>query len=319
MPRPTAHDLKRFFHGARPNARQSWSSIFTASFALALFACAGSPVPQPFPTPFQVIAHRGASAYAPENTIAAYGKARDLGVVDVELDIQLSKDDVVVLYHDSSLKEKTGVQGKVRDYEAADLLEVDIGAWFDRTHPEVEEPFTGTKLNTLAALFENFGDTFRYHVELKSKDRDLVALALVQIEAYGLQDRVRFTSFIYEQVVRARTQAPHIPTGLLVRDLRRLRAEASGSKEQGDLELQQQAVDRAVASGFDQVAFASEDLSHALVVYVQSQGLSIRAWRIKSDADMLRAIAMGTSGMTTNWPDRLIRELLKHKRVTPSL
>ncbi|MFT5444010.1 MAG: glycerophosphoryl diester phosphodiesterase, partial [Myxococcota bacterium] len=211
-----------------------------------------------------------------------------------------------------------GVRGKVRDYEAADLLEMDIGSWFDRTHPEAEETFAGTKLNTLAALFENFGDTFRYHVELKSKDRDLVALALIQIEAYGLQDRVRFTSFEREQVVRAHAQAPHIPTGLLVRDLTRLRAEASGTKVRSNLELQQQVVDRAVVSGFDQVAFASEDLSHDLVAYVQTQGLSIRAWRIKSDADMMRAIEMGTSGMTTNWPDRLIRELLKHKRVTPS-
>ena len=63
-----------------------------------------------------IYAHRGASAYAPENTVPAFEKAWALGAVDVELDIQLSKDDVVVLYHDSTLAEKTGHQGKARDY-----------------------------------------------------------------------------------------------------------------------------------------------------------------------------------------------------------
>jgi glycerophosphoryl diester phosphodiesterase len=277
-------------------------------------ACTGGPVPQPFPTPFKVIAHRGASAYAPENTIPAYARALELGAVDVELDVQLSQDDVVMLYHDSTLETKTGAAGSVRDYDAAQLLEMDIGSWFDRTHPEVEESFAGTKLDTLAALFETFGDRFHYHVELKSEDAELARLTLEVVKAHGLEQSVRFTSFLFEQVERARARAPQIPAGLLVRDAAGLRQMANVATDAPLLPLQKTSVDRALAAGFDQVGFPAEDLSAELVSYAIEKGLEIRAWRIRSDADMHRAIGLGAYGMTTNWPDRLIRQLLEHKR-----
>lgn len=281
-------------------------------------ACASPDVSEPFPTPFEVIAHRGASAYAPENTLPAFEKAWELGAVDVELDVQLSRDDVVVLYHDSSLREKTGEAGKVRDHEAARLLEMDIGSWFDRTHPEVEERFAGTRLCTLAALFERFGDRFHYHVELKSDDESLPALALEQVRAYRLEGHVRFTSFLFSQVKRAREIAPEIPVGYLVRDASRLAEQARATPETPTLTLQKMQIDRAREAGFDQVAFAAEDLSPELVGYALRRGLEIRAWRIKNDDLMRRAIEMGATGMTTNWPDRVVRELLLDKRTRPA-
>jgi glycerophosphoryl diester phosphodiesterase len=267
-----------------------------------------------FPTPFEIIAHRGASAYAPENTIPAFEKAWRLGVVDVELDIQLSRDNEVVLFHDTKLVGKTGNPGTVRSHDAADLLEMEIGSWFDRTHPEVEETFTGTRLISLAALFEKFGNRFFYHIELKSSDVDLARLALVEIDAYGLRDKIRFTSFSFEQVERAHALVPEIPAGLLVRDAARLRRNAKVVDDAPLLPLQIRQIELARTSGFDQVAFASEDLSPELVAYAVEGGLAIRAWRIRSDADMRRVISSGANGMTTNWPDRLIRELLNHKR-----
>ena len=289
----------------------------TLFVSLSLACARGSapqPLPAPFPTPFQVIAHRGASAYAPENTIPAFEKAWALGVVDVELDIQLSRDDEVILFHDSTLVDKTGHPGTVRSHDTTDLLEMEIGSWFDRTHPEIEEIFAGTRLDILAALFEKFGKRFFYHVELKSSDVDLARLALEQIDAHGLRNNVRFTSFSFEQVERARAIAPEIPAGFLVRDGARLRRDAKVADDAALLPLQIREVDRAKGAGFDQVAFASEDLSPELVAYTVDVGLEIRAWRIRSDDDMRRAISMGAYGMTTNWPDRLIRELLKDKR-----
>jgi glycerophosphoryl diester phosphodiesterase len=276
--------------------------------------CTGSPVPQRFPTPFKVIAHRGASAYAPENTIPAFARAFELGTVDVELDVQLSKDDVVMLFHDSSLAAKTGEPGTVRDHTAAELLEVEIGSWFDRTHPGLEEKFSGTKLNTLSQLFERFGDKFYYHVELKSHDADLARLSIEEVKAHGLESVVRFTSFQFEQVKRAHALAPQIPADLLVSDAVELRRAADADGDAPLFPLQKAWIDRAVEAGFDLVGFPAEDLSPELVSYAIRQGIEVRAWRIQSDADMLRAIDLGVYGMTTNWPERLIRELLKHKR-----
>ena len=143
----------------RSNITVTILAILVGIFSVA---CASGPLPKPFPRPFEVIAHRGASGYAPENTIPAFEKAYELGVVDVELDIQLSRDDRVILFHDTQLIEKTGHRGRLRDHAANDLLEMEIGSWFDRTHPEVEKSYAGTRLNTLAALFETFGKRLFY-------------------------------------------------------------------------------------------------------------------------------------------------------------
>jgi len=283
---------------------------------VAPLACADQEELQLFPRPFQIIAHRGASAYAPENTLPAFARAYELGAFEVELDVQVSRDDVVVLFHDAELVAKTGRRGRVRDYSAAELCAMEIGSWFDRTHPEVAESFAGTRLVTLAELFDAFGDRLYYHVELKSADAELPGLTLAEIERAGVGGRVRFTSFMFEQLERARALDAAIPITLLVGDAAELRAEAKNeTTAQGEpplLHLQKRQVDRAARADFDQVGLPSHDLGPEIVAYTRSRGLQVRAWRIRSDEDMRHAIAVGSNGMTTNWPDRLIRALVEH-------
>ncbi len=292
-----------------------------------LAACAGSkggppyPVGPPlgyFPQPFQIIAHRGASAYAPENSMPAFERALELGAFEVELDVQLSSDGVVVLYHDATLSKKTGQEGKVGDYTRDELVEFEIGTWFDASHPEVTSSgasFAGTKLITLASLFERFGSDLYYHVELKSAEEALARATWDAIQRAGLSARVRITSFSFEQVERARSLDANVPVTLLIRDADSLFSVAATAPEQRDdlalLALQQAEIDRAAEAGFDQVGIASHDLNLAVVGYAIDKGLGIRAWRIKSDRDMRHTIAVGAQGMTTNWPDRLIRLLVE--------
>ena len=260
------------------------------------------------PIPLHVIAHRGASAYAPENTLVAFEIALELGASEVELDVQLSRDDVVMLYHDTLLETKAGEAGRVRDYSAARLQDMEIGAWFDRTHPDRDADFAGTHLDTLDQLFEAFGSRLYFHVELKSPDPKLPRLTLEAIDRAQLGGRVRITSFQLDQLRRSIERAPNLPHTLLVRDASDLRADA-GEAGATVLELQRRKVDLAMAEGFDQIGIASEDLSPELMRYAKARGITVRAWRIRGDADMNRAIDMGVSGMTTNWPDRLIRRL----------
>jgi glycerophosphoryl diester phosphodiesterase len=286
------------------------------SVVAAPLACGASKEPQLFPRPFQIIAHRGASAYAPENTLPAFARAHELGAFEVELDVQVSRDDVVVIFHDPELETKTGRRGRVRDYSAAELREMEIGSWFDRTHPEVSERFAGTRLMTLAELFDAFGDRLYYHVEFKAADAELPSLALAEVDRVGLNGRVHWTSFLFEQLERARALDAAIPITLLVRDAARLRAEVKGVTAGQDepllLPIQKRWVDRAARAGFDQVGFPSHDLGPEIVAYARGKGLQVRAWRIRSDVDMRHAIAVGCNGMTTNWPERLIRELVEY-------
>ena len=152
---------------------------------------------------FRVIAHRGASAHAPENTLPAFRKALALGAREVELDVQLSRDRVPVLFHDKRLGKKTNLEGAVRDHTAADLTRADIGSWFDRERG-ADETYAGTRLITLDELFAALGDQVVYHVELKGKSPALPALVLERVRRFGLERDVFFTSFSREQLLRVR-------------------------------------------------------------------------------------------------------------------
>ena len=261
--------------------------------AICTLECAHAPDPQPFSTPFHVIAHRGASAYAPENTLPAFAIARELGAYEVEIDVVLSSDDVVMLFHDTKMDEKTNRTGVARDYTAQELRDTDIGSWFDRTHPEVEKKYAGTPLIALSELFDAMGRDLYYHVEIKSHESDLPRRTLQVIDAYGLRDRVMITSFSLEQLQRVRALDLRVPIGHLI----------AGDFVAG--------VDRAVAEGFNQVGIPVRSLTPEIVAYGHSRGLEVRAWWISSDADMDRAIALGANGMTSNWPDRLIARLVE--------
>ena len=271
---------------------------------------------QTFPTPFHIIAHRGASAQAPENTLPAFQLALESGAFEVELDVQLSADDVIVMFHDRTLDLKTNLTGRVRDHPAAEVLRGDIGTWFDAAHPGVSRRYAGTRLSTLAELFEAHGRDLYYHVEIKAEEPAIPRRVLAELRRFGLLDRAIITSFYFQQLVRARELDSAIPLALLVFPGGEIEQKAppTGSPAQGTLlELQKLWVDAAQAAKFQMVAIAARDVSVELVAYARARGLELRAWAIGGDEDMERAIALGCNGMTTNWPERLIRRLVEHK------
>jgi len=106
-----------------------------------------------------VIGHRGASAAAPENTLAAFNLAVLLGADAVELDAKLSKDDVPVVMHDPTVDRTTDGRGRVADLTLADLKKLDAGSWKDAK-------YTGERAPTLAEVFEAVGSRLWINVEL---------------------------------------------------------------------------------------------------------------------------------------------------------
>lgn len=292
----------------RNGSRLRASAIGLAS---ALLLCGGSgcfreepaatvqPV-SPFPRPFQIIGHRGAAGYAPENTLPAFRRAQRMGVVEVELDVQLTRDDRLILFHDETLDAKTDLAGRVRDHALAALEEAEIGSWFDRTHPEAETRFAGARLASLDSLFAEMGDAFVYHVELKDEEPELPARTLERIDRFGLRSRVIVTSFSFEQLRRMHELAPELPTCLLIRR----RDQRDGSLDDW--------IERAAGAGFREVAVAASELDPERVSAARTRGLWIRAWGVRSLADMDRVIAAGANGMTIDWPDALIARFLEH-------
>ena len=246
--------------------------------------------------PFRIIAHRGASAYAPENTIAAFEKAVAMGVTEVETDLHFTKDGQVLLLHDHTLDRTTNGSGRPADYTLSQLKELDAGSWLDQAqNPDFkwEEDFAGEPLITLAELFARFGRDLNYHIEIKDRAPGIVPAAMEQVQAYGLVDKVFFyiaddKSFLLE----AKRLEPRIRTELApVQQLRKGAAEAI----------------RATArAGHDIVALPTAYHSKELVELAHSCGMEARSLGIRNPQDMVDSVEAGSNGMTINWPDWLI-------------
>ncbi len=240
--------------------------------------------------------------------------ATELGAFEVEIDLQLSRDGVVVAFHDQDLGEKTLLRGRVADHDAAALTDIDIGSWFDRTHPDAPERHAGERVATLDQIFDAFGAALHYHLELKSDGPELAAAVVRAVRARGLMSRATLSSSHFSALQKVRELAPELDTCLLLGDRAELAAEAAsrGASGAGLLAWQRHWLERAHAAGFRQVGMPSEDLSAEIVAAAHARGLQVQAYRIRDDALMRRAIELGSNGMTTNWPDRLIRALLEH-------
>lgn len=142
----------------------------------------------------QVIAHRGYSSCFPENTMAAFEGACELGVDYIELDVQLSKDGIPVLFHDTDMKRLTGQKGLISDYTYEELQAFDVGSWFSAD-------FAGEQIPTLRDALE-YIQTQSCKVYLELKDCGQIPgfeESIVEVvNSTGMQNRVVYASFNYE-------------------------------------------------------------------------------------------------------------------------
>ena len=158
-----------------------------------------------------VLAHRGASAHAPENTLAAFELALTQGAHGVELDAKLSADGEVVVFHDATVERTTNGHGQVSQLSLAALRELDAGSFFS-------DEFRGEKIPTLTEVFETLGDRAFVNVELTNytTPRDGLADKVCElVQRFGLQGSVLFSSFLPSNLKRTRKLLPDTPRGLL--------------------------------------------------------------------------------------------------------
>lgn len=177
-------------------------SVFTgkANFRLALFQN---------PT---VMAHRGLSADAPENTLYAFSDAISVGVDFIELDVQQTRDGVLVVMHDSNLKRTTGVNKDIWDVDYADIQNLDAGSWFDPAYANARIP-------TLEETLQFVDKRAKLNIEIKptkhgsdTLEQDVAEL----ITQYQYTDACYVTSFSYGSLKKIKEANPEIRTGYLM-------------------------------------------------------------------------------------------------------
>lgn len=158
-----------------------------------------------------IIAHRGASAYAPENTLAAFKLALQQGADGIELDAKLSSDGHVVVIHDQTVDRTTPFHGKVGDFRLAELRKMDAGSHFDIA-------FKGEPIPTLEEVFKAVGQLTYTNVELTnyaSPTDPLPEKVAELVRQFKLAHRVIFSSFSPIALLRIRRLVPEAPIGLL--------------------------------------------------------------------------------------------------------
>jgi len=264
------------------------SLVLSAALVLAPEARAGA-----LPEAPAVIAHRGASAYAPENTMAAFEEAARMGV-GFELDVTLCKTGEVVVIHDDSVDRTTEGSGEVADLTFAEIRALDAGAYFD---PE----FTGERIPTLDEVLAAYGGRVPIDIEIKSMTpREPLADAVVAaIERAGAVDRVFVTSFDPYMLERVKEQNPAI-----------LRGQLTGTFKDSDLNFIEKLFLRNMwLNGKSEPSLIAVERFRARKGFVKRQHKKERAvlvWTVDVPEEMERLLDLGVDGLITDYPDVLL-------------
>jgi glycerophosphoryl diester phosphodiesterase len=293
---------------------------------------------------FDLQGHRGARGLAPENTLAAFERALDVGVTTLEMDIGVTKDGVVVVYHDRTLnpditRDASGAFLAMRGAEIAsltlaELQRFDVGRL--NVNSNYGKPFSsqsprdGERIPTLASIFalanKRSANNVRFNIETKlsplipeetaSPDR-MVSALIDEVRRAGVEKRTTIQSFDWRTLRIAQTKAPNIATVYL-------------TNQQGANETVQ--IGKPGASpwlgGFDIDDYGGSipklvkaaggavwspnfrDVTEPLVRETQALGLKIIPWTVNETADMKRLIEWKIDGIITDYPERL-REAVK--------
>ena len=274
--------------------------LTTLLMTMALMAGAASAQAAPLDGPVLNIGHRGASAYAPEHTFAAYDLALEQGADYIEIDLQMTADGVLVAMHDKTLNRTAdapeGVperycRGLVSKKTLEQIKMCDAGSWFG---PE----YAGEQIPTLEEIFQRYGTGVNYYIETKNPDaapgmeEELVRL----MGEYGLIEpaaenwQVLIQSFSAESLMRIHELEPSLP-------LIQLYWAGTSKTIQRDLDAASQ-----YAVG---IGPYKQDVDVALVEAAHERCLAVHPYTVNTVEEMEELIALGVDGMFTNNPDLL--------------
>lgn len=233
------------------------------------------------------IAHRGASGHAPENTMAAFRRAVELGARFIETDLQLTRDARIIAIHDFTLDRTTTGKGQVHLLSLDQIRALDAGAWFGGSKAK---SFSGESVPTLEEIldFAKENDVI-FYLEIKSGPAwGIEHVVVATLRDHGASARVVILSFDPSALDSVHRLDPTMMTGLLF------------EHPSGDL------VERTVRAGARQLAARGDLITPAVIEKAHHAGLQVVAWTINEQEQMRHLIAAGVDGIITDYPDRLL-------------
>jgi len=237
-----------------------------------------------------IIGHRGASAVAPENTMAAFREAIAVGADGIEFDVRLTRDGVPVVIHDSTLQRTGGVNQRVSDLSWQELSKVDVGSWFK------PGSCSGETVPSLAELFELFQtNNLRLYLEMKcdspAEYRPLAEACCRMIHEHSLKERVVVECF----------QLPALEV------LKEIDHDVKTAALFDRVFIDQSIVARATEIGAIAVALYHRLARKGLVAKSKQAGLHVAVWTVDDPIWIDRARAIGIDALITNDPARMLK------------
>ena len=241
----------------------------------------------------KIFAHRGASGYAPENTLEAFELAAKMGADGVELDVHMTKDGELVVAHDEELGRVSNGRGFIRDMTLAELKRLR----FNRTHPEYEN----ATIPTLREVYEFLKPTgLHINTELKTSriryehmEEKCVKLA----DELGMSDRILYSSFNIASLRLIKRINPDERVGLLRTPIGKMN-------------------DRKIVDPWDLAHLAGIDAIHPhfseLLLYreadkVHAKGMQVNVWTVNDEGDIRNSLEAGADMLIGDYPDRMVR------------
>ena len=253
-----------------------------------------SPSPRPKGRPL-LIAHRGLSGKAPENTVASFARAVSVpGIAMLELDVRLSRDDQVMVLHDRTLQRTTTGNGRARSYDLQELKQLDAGSWFD---PQ----FKKETIPLLSEILLLARGRCWVNIELKfspfwGEPRGLLEKRVLEtVDEAGMADQVLYSSFDHGLVSSIKRMRPSAPTGAiysLYRDF--LRTPSALAQRCG-------------AAVF---VCAKHELKSWMVEDAHRRGIALYVYTLNSVTEVTRIVALGVDGIISDNADELVPVLL---------
>lgn len=253
--------------------------------------------------PLEIIAHRGGSFEAPENTILAFENAVKLGVQAIETDIHTTKDGVLVLFHDHILERTTNGKGLLKDKTWAELEKLDAGFYFSQDNGKTF-PFRGKgiKIPRVKEALDKF-QNIKWILEIKNEDADYQEQLLTLVKERNLLHQVCFSSNFKNVVERVRILEPRVATNAAEKEIKNIITFYY-------LWLLPFYKPRASAV---QVPLRHENLTIVTprwVAAMQERGFVVQVWTINEESEMRELISMGVDGIITDRPT-LLKSLLE--------
>ncbi len=245
----------------------------------------------PRQAPCVIIGHRGAMGYVPENTLLSFEEAIRRGADLVEMDVQLTADNQVVVMHDTSVDRTTNGQGMVRDLPLKKIQSFDAGGWYGQDYSKEYVPSLSDVIRRFRARKSTRHQLVGLIIELKTvrgSGGSLADAVVAQLQRDDFIDRVFIISFDTVALQEVRVANKHVPTGLLY-------------SEEGD----ESRITQARTIGAQALFPRKTCITARGVLAAHKAGLAVATWTANTKNEMKRMMTCGVDCIATNYPDRL--------------